>query len=124
MMSASAQQDVDAMIIAAAAGDFQQHEVQIAPQYPVLKAGGVEFTLKHQVGVRVFPDDGLWIYQSLVLGIESYGESRGAAEISFCEDFCALYEHIALENDDRLTPEALSVKHEFNDLIVSVSRTS
>jgi hypothetical protein len=123
-MSATTHQDVDAMIIEAAAGDFQQHEVQIAPQYPVLKWGNVAFTLKHQVGVRIFPDDGLWVYQSSALGIESYGESREAAEDSFCEDFCALYEHIALENDDRLTPEARNVKQGFNGLIISVSKTS
>ena len=119
--------DTTDVVIAAAAASLQQYEqLQITPQRPcnpVLRCGPTAFTLAHTIEVSTFIADGLWVYKSIVLGIESFGESKLEARESFTEDFAALYDHIANEDDTQLTPEARRIKRAFRDLVVSVYKT-
>lgn len=114
-------------IVAIVAASLQQYEpLQITPQRPcnpVLRCGSIAFTLAHKIEVSTFIADGLWVYKSKLLGIESFGESKLEARESFAEDFAALYDHIANEDDTQLTPEARQIKRAFLDLVVSVYKT-
>jgi hypothetical protein len=78
------------------------------------------FNLREPIHVTVSLEDGLWEYQADALGIESFGWSKASAESSFFEDFAVVYDQIARESDDRLTPDAIALKHAFLDVVDSV----
>jgi hypothetical protein len=60
------------------------------------------------------------VNQSLKFSITAFGATREDALQSFCEDFAALYEHIALSSDDALTEGARSLKSSFLETVEEV----
>jgi hypothetical protein len=100
----------------------QQHEdVQPTITAPVLRFGNRCFTLRHPIEVEVALKSGMWVYKSSVFGIESVGGSKYEAQESFVEDFAALFDHLAHEADEGLTPEATRLKNAFLDIVTSVA---
>ena|SRR5437773_11126468 len=81
---------------------------------------GHTFLLKRPVPVCVSLDDDFWGYESQDFGIIAYGATRDAALRSFSEDFSALYDHLARETNDNLTPDAIRIKQAFSETVESV----
>lgn len=79
------------------------------------------FNLREPIHITVSLEDGLWEYQAEALGIESFGNSKTLAESSFFEDFVVVYDQIAKESDDRLTPEAIILKRALLGIVDSVT---
>lgn len=65
-------------------------------------------------------EDGVWINAAPGLNIHSYGDDRGEALRSFCEDFNVLYDEIASAPDESLTEDAIKVKGAFDTVVESV----
>lgn len=83
-------------------------------------ANGRIYRLREPVNINVSHEHGMWVYEAPTLSILAYGESKASAERSFNEDFCALYHHIAEEQDDRLSPQAIITKREFLRVVEDV----
>jgi hypothetical protein len=100
----------------------RQHE-DVLPTItaPVLRFDNRCFTLRHPIEVEIVVESGMWVYKSSAFGIEAIGGSKHEAQESFVEDFAALFDHLAHEADELLTPEAIRVKNAFLDIVVSVA---
>jgi hypothetical protein len=85
-----------------------------------LTAEGKLFKLKIPIDVAVLFEEGSVVNQSLKFSITAFGATREDALQSFCEDFAALYEHIALSSDDALTEGARSLKSSFLETVEEV----
>lgn len=112
---------VESAIVSAAMTQRFEFVADPVPQttVPILQFGSSRFLLSRSIQVTVGQEDGLWFIRSEELGIEAFADSRDEAELSFYEDFDALYNHLVVESDDLLTPEARNVKQAFKKLIVS-----
>lgn len=105
-------------------GAFSQaiEEPPLLMNNPILKYGSRWFYLAHPIEVTIVNEDDLVCIASAELGIQSFGSTYQEAQDSFFEDFVALYEHLANETDEQLTPEARCVKRAFLDVVVSVAQ--
>lgn len=75
------------------------------------------YVLNAPLEIEVRFHDESWEFEALSIGVIGYGEHRQAAADDFRADFSAMYERIALAPDERLTPEALRLKHAFHALV-------
>ncbi len=62
----------------------------------------------------------LYVYKCEYLGLHSYAKSQDDALADFHEEFSELWDSIALEDDNKLTPDAAELKKRLLGLIVTI----
>jgi hypothetical protein len=82
-----------------------------------VKAGERVFHLSRPLTVQRYQRQGAWFVESEALGILASGRTDTAAFQSFVEDFSVLWTEIAQASEDTLTPDAVSVKNAFLELV-------
>ncbi len=78
------------------------------------------FILKRAISCQPDYRNGLWVYECELLGLHAYAETREQALSDFHEEFAAIYDGVALEEDKALAPDALALKAELLDLVERV----
>ena len=86
-----------------------------------IEVGNRLFRLRAPIDVRVALEDGLWINEAGPLSILAFGDTRGEALRSFCDDFAVLWDEIANASDASLTGDAIRVKQSLGDIVESVT---
>jgi hypothetical protein len=73
---------------------------------------GRTFEFNREIHVRVLEEDGGWAFESDDPEIMGFGLTRAEAEFTYCLGFAAQWDDLACEEDDnRLTLDAIEVKH-------------
>lgn len=78
------------------------------------------FILKRTVSCQPDFRNGLWVYECERLGLHAYAETRERALLDFHEEFAAIWDGVAEEEDEALAPDALALKAELLDLVERV----
>jgi len=74
--------------------------------------------LRHPIAVTVEEREvDLWVASHDSLGISSVGSSEDEAREAFAHEFAVLWCEIAMEGDERLTADAVALKHKLLDLV-------
>jgi len=82
--------------------------------------GDCHLSLKHPIAVSIEDQsDGLFIATHDQLEIHAFGSSREEAMEAFAQEFTVLWQEIAKEADDNLTPDALLLKRKLRSLVDS-----
>ena len=81
--------------------------------------GGREFLLRGELIIDVDGDEHGWVLESEALGIMGFGSSYQEAEDAFRHDFVRCWDHYALEDDSRLTKDAIALKRSLLSIVES-----
>jgi hypothetical protein len=78
------------------------------------------FCLRRAITPKALREGGFWIHSYKPLGIGAYGRTRLESLLGFAMELSSAWHRIALEPDNRLTPDARELKRKLKKLIVSV----
>ncbi len=78
------------------------------------------FILKRTLSCQPDFRNGLWVYECELLGLHAYAETREQAFRDFHEEFAAIWDGVAQEEDKALAPDALALKAELLNLVERV----
>jgi hypothetical protein len=79
--------------------------------------GNRRFVLHQPIQLAVDFQDGLWIHEYEPLRITAFAGTRGESLEAFRMEFAALWDYVAQEQDDRLTPDARLLKAQLRELV-------
>jgi hypothetical protein len=100
---------------------FEMSEMDVDPEHVwrsgVLRAKGRVFHLVHPVACVIEREEDLFFSEDDYLGIVAHGDSREAVIREFSDEFAALWDGIAQEEDGKLTQDAQSLKKRLLGLV-------
>ena len=88
----------------------------------LVEHGGRRFRLRAPLEVQVTRGPAGWTLEVERLGIHAYGATFQEARAALTFDFCAAWDDLALEDDQRLAPDALDLKAALLALVESVEQ--
>jgi hypothetical protein len=82
-----------------------------------LACEGRVFLFNRPMPVQIVQEQGGCSFESEEYGLMAYGDTRSEAELSFRHVFLYMWDRIASENDEKLTRDAIDLKHAFLALV-------
>jgi hypothetical protein len=103
---------------------FEISELDVNPEHvwrsSKLKAKGRTFHLSHPVACVIEKQENLFFSEDDFLGIVAHGDSREEVIREFSDEFAAIWDGIAREDDHRLTRDAQLLKKKLLELVRKV----
>jgi hypothetical protein len=100
---------------------YEEVEHETYPYTPsLIKYDGYIYDLKEKLKCDVSFEDGLYIINNKELDIYVWGDNRDEAEEAFNFTFHATYENFALEDDIKLSEEAIQLKNTILQLVANI----
>ena len=99
-------------------GSRDARTIQLIPLYwQRIVYGNRYFRLRQPLQIRSDFANNLWIYEHEPLGILAFAPTRSEALEALRMDFVSAWDAVAMEADDRLTPDALRLKQLLTELV-------
>jgi len=86
----------------------------------VIKYDNHFYDLAHKLESAVSYEDGNYLIRNDEFDITVWGETREKAEEAFAFNFHSLYTNFAIEKDDKLSSQAMSLKKKLRAIVKSV----